>query len=264
MQTGRSVRECPSTGKHVDGLNNPVSLVSCSLTPPAPDLDVRLGELDVDAHCVEQFAQLLSRDERERATRFHFARDRRCYTVARAMLRMLLAEKTGLSPAAVVFAQTQYGKPYMVDAPADLHFNVSHAAERAVFALASGSLPGIDIEHLQRNIDHDAIAAHYFAPREYADLQRISAAHRKHAFLAAWTCKEAIAKAIGQGLSLPLQQIEIAVCADAGQRLLNVPCGPLSDWSIYSANAGADYVATVAVYRGPESGIAPAPAVNIS
>ena len=241
-----------------------ISLVSCSLTPRAPDLDVRLGELDADARGIEQCSQLLSHNEREHAARFHFERDRSRYTIARAMLRTLLAEKTGLSPSAIVFAQTRYGKPYMVDAPADLHFNVSHAAERAIFVVASGCLPGIDIEHLGRNVDHDAIAAHYLAPRELADLQRIPSAQRKHAFLACWTCKEAIAKAIGRGLSLPLDGIEIAEAADAVPRLVSVPCGQVSDWSLHRANAGGNYIATVAAYRGPEGAITPASARNVS
>ena len=259
MQPCASVRECPPTGKHVEAPDGSTLHNLRSVTLPAPDLDVHLMRLDVDAQQVEQCAMLLSADERARAKRFHFARDRRRFTVARATLRTLLGEQTGQSPAAIVFAQTRHGKPYLKSPATTLHFNVSHSAECAIFALSKSCVVGVDIERLERNVDHAEIAQRFFAPREYADLQRLPAAGRKRAFLACWTCKEAIVKAIGEGLQLPLNKIEVTIATDAEPRILRVPSGQLADWSLYRVDAGRDYVATVAAYRGPRAAIIPAP-----
>ena len=118
--------------------------------------------LDADAQQLEQCSMLLSPDERARAEHFHFERDRRRYTVARAALRTLLGKRTGLSPAAIVFSQTEQGKPYIGDAPAAINFNVSHSADMAICAISRSCVPGEDIEFLHRDIDGDAIARRFF------------------------------------------------------------------------------------------------------
>ena len=219
------------------------------ITRPAPDIEVWLAALDADARQVERCSMLLSPDERTRAQRFQLERDRRRFTVARAMLRTLLGEQTGLSPAAIVFSQTQYGKPYIRTAPPAIHFNVAHSADLAIYAISRNCVPGVDIEFLHRAIDEDAMAARFFTPREYAELQRIPAAARKRAFLTCWTRKEAIVKALGAGLRLPLDKIEVTVAPDAEPQLLDITCGPIAGWTLYSVDAGRDYVATVAAHR---------------
>ena len=216
--------------------------------------------LDADAKQLNQCAVALSTDERARAERFHAGRERRRFTVARATLRTLIGEQTGLSPATVVFAQTQFGKPYLENPATSLYFNVSHSAERAIYAISRSCMPGVDIEHVDRTVDHDAIARRFFAHREYGELQRVAASDRKRAFLAYWTCKEAVAKAIGRGLQVPLNRIEVTFSADGAPRILRVPCGQASDWSLYRVDAGHDYIATVAAYRGPLDRISPASA----
>lgn len=205
--------------------------------------------LDAGACEVERCSMQLSPDERARAERFQFERDRRRFTVARGMLRTLLGEATGLSPAAIVFAQSQYGKPCIVTAPPAIHFNVAHSADMAIYAMSCSCVPGVDIEYVHRDIDEDAMAKRFFTSREYAELQRVPVATRKRAFLACWTRKEAIVKAIGQGLRMPLDKIEVTVAPNAEPQVLGVTCGQLADWTLYNVDAGRDYVATVAAHR---------------
>jgi 4'-phosphopantetheinyl transferase len=221
----------------------------CPVTLPAPDIEVWLAALDADARQLERCAMLLSPAERTRARQFHFERDRRRFTVARGMLRTLLGRQTGLSPAAIVFGQSPYGKPYIESAPAAIHFNVAHSADLAIYAISRSCVPGVDIEFLHRDIDEDAVARRFFTRREYAALQRIPAADRKRAFLTCWTRKEAIVKAAGKGLQLPLDSIEVTVAPDAEPQILSITCGRIADWTLYSVNAGRDHVATVAAHR---------------
>lgn len=246
---GASVRECLPTGKQIATPAGPLAGICRRVKLPAPDIEVWLAPLDADAKRLERCSMLLSRDERARAEHFHFERDRRRYTVARAMLRTLLGEQTGLSPAALVFVQTQYGKPYVSNAPTAIDFNVSHSADLAIYAISRSCVPGVDIESLHRDIDDDAMAKLFFSQREYAELQLIPAAARKRAFLICWTRKEAIVKAIGQGLRMPLDKIEVTVAPNAEPQVLGVTCGQLADWTLYNVDAGRDYVATVAAHR---------------
>ena len=209
--------------------------------------------MPLDAHTrrLEQCAALLSPDEQARAERFHFERDRRRYTVARGMLRVLLGTRLGVAPAAIEFHYAQHGKPLVSGAATPIHFNVSHSADIAVYVISRSCVPGIDIEHVNRDIEAEALAQRFFTRREYADLQRMPAADRKRAFLAAWTRKEAIAKSIGDGLQLALDQIEVTVAPDAPPELLGIMRGRVADWTLYSVDAGHAYVATVAAYRPP-------------
>ena len=205
--------------------------------------------LDAGAREVERCSMLLSSDERARAGRFQIERDLRRFTVARGMLRTLLGEATGLSPAAIVFAQSEYGKPCIVTAPPAIHFNVAHSADMAIYAISRSCVPGVDIEYVHRDIDENAMAKRFFTLRKCAELQCIPAAARKRAFLACWTRKEAIVKAIGQGLRVPLHEIEVTVAPDAEPQILGVTCGQVADWTLYNVDAGRDYVATVAAHR---------------
>ncbi len=250
MKTCTSVSEGPATGKPVDTTDDRLASLPRRIALPAPDIEVWLMRLDARAHLVKQSAALLSRDERARAERFHFERDRRRYTVARAMLRVLLGKQLSLAPAAIQFRYAKHGKPHVTGVATPIHFNVSHAADRAIYAISRSCVPGVDIEHLNRDIDTEAFAQRFFTRRECAELQRIPAADRKRAFLAVWTRKEAILKSTGEGLQMPLDQIEVTVAPDARPQLLNIIGRRAADWSLYPVNAGREYVATVAAYRG--------------
>ncbi|HYK15722.1 MAG TPA: 4'-phosphopantetheinyl transferase superfamily protein, partial [Burkholderiales bacterium] len=70
------------------------------------------------------------------------------------------------------------------------------------------------------------------------------------AFLTCWTCKEAVAKAIGRGLSLPLDQIEVTVGANS-PRVLHIAHADAREWTLHPVDAGRAYVATLAVHDAP-------------
>jgi 4'-phosphopantetheinyl transferase len=194
---------------------------------------------------------VLSRDEQMRATRFHFSRDRSRYVAARGMLRVLLGNYLGAEPATISLESTSHGKPVLADSSIPLNFNLAHADDLAIYALARDCVPGIDVEHLDRAVEHDALARRFFSAREYAELQQVPDAERNRAFLACWTCKEAVAKALGQGLSLPLDRIGVTVGPHESPRVLDVPLGDVREWTLHRIDVGNAYVATLATYRPP-------------
>jgi 4'-phosphopantetheinyl transferase len=180
-------------------------------------LELVVAALDIEA---EPLAGLLSADERQRAERFVFQRDRRRYTVARARLRQLLGERLGAAPESLQFAYNRHGKPALARRPGerDLRFNVSHCGEVAAYAFTEGREVGVDVEEVRALPDADEVAMRFFAQRERAAYLSLPASERPQGFFNCWTRKEAFVKAIGEGLSHPLDTLDVSL-APAGWML---------------------------------------------
>src|SRR6266700_198957 len=82
-----------------------------TLTLPPGTVHIWQASLDPPAASVTQLEQLLADDERARAARFRFERDRRRFIVARGILRSLLARYTNCPGAHIVFSYSTKGKP---------------------------------------------------------------------------------------------------------------------------------------------------------
>jgi len=245
-----SVRECPSSGKSDDDVVRALAGIAQRVSVSDPAVEVWRVPLVGSAAGLERLAVLLSRDEHARAARFQFTGDRNRFIAGRGMLRVLLGNYVDAAPSAIAFASNPHGKPALADAALGVHFNLAHAGDIAIFAFARNRIPGIDIESLDHAVDHDALAQRFFSARECAELQSLPHAARNRAFLTCWTCKEAVAKAIGRGLSLPLDQIEVTVGANP-PRVLHMAHGDAREWTLHPVDAGSAYVATLAVHDAP-------------
>ena len=96
----------------------------------------------------------LTPDEIDRAGRFRFRHLTNHFIVCRGILRTILAQYLGLHPRSLRFIYTQYGKPLLAinSDSSSLHFNLSHADNLALFAIARERPVGIDIEVLRPDI----------------------------------------------------------------------------------------------------------------
>lgn len=251
METCARVSELAAAGKPIGAAGGALPTALERIVLPDPAIEVWLARLDLNAGQVGRCASVLSRDEQLRAERYHFERDRRRFIVTRGVLRHLLGSHLDLTPAAIAFGYAKNGKPFVAGGATRIHFNVSHAHERALYAICRTCALGVDIEYLNREVDYCALAARFFTRRECAGLQRVLEAGRKRAFFACWTRKEAVIKATGDGLALPLDQFEVTVAPDAAPQILDFTAATqrLSDWALHAADVGGDYVATVAARR---------------
>ncbi len=149
----------------------------------------------------------LSDDERARAARFVKDADGWRFIEAHALLRFLLGHHLGMQPARVEFVLSPHGKPRQ-SCPASarvLAFNLSHTVGLLAVALAgAGQRVGVDVEKCGSRVDALEIARTHFSPRESAYLNELPGAAQADAFRQLWTRKEALHKADGRGLSLPL------------------------------------------------------------
>lgn len=204
--------------------------------------------VDVDSYCSRLDA--LSPAELQRYHRFVLAGDRRRYAAAHAAVRHLLAAICGRRASSLEFAIGPKGKPALPPSAHDERFNLSHSGDLALVALARCREVGIDVEQHRRIDDHDSLAAVSFSPLERAALRRF--AHepaRLEAFYRGWTRKESFVKAIGQGLSCPLDAFDVSLDEAPAQGLLScrLPSISCSDWSIANIASAPGYSAALTV-----------------
>jgi 4'-phosphopantetheinyl transferase len=202
----------------------------------------------------EQLEHFLAPDERARADRFHFPRDRRRYAAARGVLRSILGRYTDVPPAQVQIREGPKGKPFLMkgDGPATLQFNLAHSGNLALIAVIDRHPVGVDLEQLRDMPDADDIAGRFFSAHECAELSVIPQAQGLEAFFATWTRKEAYIKGRGEGLSLALDSFEVSVLP-AAPRLLRTRCDPNEalHWTMYDVRPCPDYIGAVAVRGSP-------------
>jgi 4'-phosphopantetheinyl transferase len=172
---------------------------------------------------------VLSAEERQRASSFIFAEDRRRFIVGRARLRQVLGRYTAMPPKALRFCYGAHGKPALAPSRSAPCFNLSHSAGMAALAIADCAV-GIDIEKV-RPINR-AVAERFFSARENAALRGLRGADWRDAFYRCWTRKEAVVKAIGKGLSLRLASFDVSVATAPLLLRLEGSFDTASQWSL--------------------------------
>jgi 4'-phosphopantetheinyl transferase len=174
---------------------------------------------------VVALAHTLGDDERARAARFYFERDRTAFTVARGALRTLLGRYLGEPAGQLVFGYRDKGKPYLVAPAGALRFNVSHSGQVGLLAFVRGREVGVDVEQRRDISDLRALARTSFSPAEYAAFCALPPADHTTAFFACWSRKEAFIKATGEGIS-QLAGFDVSLAPGEPAALLRVAGEP--------------------------------------
>jgi 4'-phosphopantetheinyl transferase len=185
--------------------------------------------LDVSAGTVAGLHATLSPDERQRSARRRFARDQRRFIVARGVLRALLGHYLGTDPGRVRFGYNAFGKPAL--SPADdawLKFNLSHAGDLALIAVAADADLGVDVEQVRDLHDLAEVARQVLSPAEADYLDRLPGHRRARAFFSCWTKQEACVKARGNGLDSAAAELPVG-------------------WSLYTLRPAPGYVGALVV-----------------
>ncbi len=225
--------------------------------PPAlADNDVHAwcAPLEQETSRVDDFLRTLSVDEKERAGRFAFARDRKRFIVGRGVLRELLGRYLKLEPQQLVFSYGSKGKPSLAQERCrtsahglDLRFNLSHSGGLALYAFTRGREIGVDIEQLRALEDAEQIARQNFSPGEVQVLRSLPSHQKLEGFFNCWSRKEAYIKATGDGLSMPLDCFEVSLIPGERARFLRVQGDDAgaARWSLRALHAAPGYIAAV-------------------
>lgn len=192
----------------------------------------------------------LSPEERYRHDRFHFERDRRDFAVAHALLRRCLSECGDRPPNGWTFTTGKNGKPLLAHEDAlrtHLTFNLSHTTGLVACAVGHNVELGVDVERVAGRSDMMALSERFFASIEASALRGLDEFERPARFIETWTLKEAFTKAIGEGLSCPLDTFSF-ILGDEGS--LCFECARLTRarlWSFHLFAPSSDHRLAVAI-----------------
>ena len=200
-----------------------------------------------------ELADLLAPDERERASRFRFVRDRERFVAARGQLRILLAAYANRPPAALAFSYGEHGKPALFKSPrsSDLRFNLSHSGDVVLYAIALGREVGVDLELIRPISEMAEIVDRWFPEQESERFHALPEKEKVRAFFALWTRREALLKGGGEGMSAIADAG--AVISDRAWHGAAVPSRAFTapkGWTLRSPNPAPNYVAALAVEGG--------------
>lgn len=199
---------------------------------------------------VHTLQEYLSMDEARRADRYRRERDRTRYVVAHGSLRELLADYTSQTPRNISFGHTATGKPFLIDDQGErrLRFNLSHAGEWAIVALAASMEVGIDIEQIDSDVSVEAVAERFFSLSEFEALREVPSEQRTGAFFTAWTRKEAYVKARGEGIADRLRHFSVSIAPEQIPILLtdSIDAHAALHWKIYDLDIAPGYAAAIA------------------
>ena len=220
-----------------------------ALTGPTPLLFLAFPRKISEPSTLQRYAELLTAEEAARWQRFHFPDDRHVFLIARALLKTVLAHYAGVSAAELRFVTGAFGKPALQGRP-DLAFNLSHCKGSVALAIGRAEEVGVDIEGLTpTRPDFVAIAERYFNPAEVRQLKALPDTAQFTRFMELWTLKESYVKALGLGLSKPLEDGVFQFYADRLQFRDRQAPEAGARWSFALVELAASFRAAVAAPR---------------
>lgn len=198
------------------------------------EVHVWRARLDVPPATLAELAAACRSEELVRAARFRFRRDHDRYLAARGLLRMILGSYLRRDPARLRLASGPHGKPYLLTptGTAGLRFNVAHADDLALVAVAWRREVGVDVEREDPHRMDLEVARRMFPAEDAQALETLPPPLRPRAFFALWTLREAYVKGTGLGLA----ETEAAA--------------PPTSWTVRPLPIDAGYAAALAVERG--------------
>jgi 4'-phosphopantetheinyl transferase len=209
------------------------------------EVDVWRASLQCEPDFLKRLEATLSDNEKNRAARFHFARDRQFFVAARGILRHLAGAYLKRAPSQLLFHYGPAGKPSISqeNLGCPIRFNLSHARRTALYAFARDREVGIDLEGIRSDFAAEAIAERFFSSNEVAELRALPAELQAEGFCNCWTRKEAYVKARGEGLQIPLHSFDVALSPGSPAQFFRgvEPC-----WNLVAFTPEPNYVAALA------------------
>jgi 4'-phosphopantetheinyl transferase len=208
----------------------------------------------VESIDVTPYLPMLSAEERERAARFRFHRDRCFYVIAHAGLRQILAGYLNTPAPEITFVRQERGKPQLAGGfqETGIQFNLSHTQNLALVAVAKDTQVGIDVEKLRpvNNLKH--LSERFFTATEAQAIANLPSEQQQQAFFEIWTRKEAYLKGIGCGLAGALNRVEVSVAPHEATKIerLDGVVAADSPWQIQAVCLPVGYVGAVAIRYG--------------
>ncbi len=158
-----------------------------------------------------RYLDLLDPLEQDRYHAYRQEIDRRRFLTGRVLAKTVVGEFLGRPPEAMKFDATceDCGKPHGRPRIAGARFSISHSGDRIGLAVTTDTPVGLDVETTGRGAD-DSLISYSLNETEQADLAGLAGEERVQAFFRYWTRKEALMKATGRGLKIPLTSMTLS------------------------------------------------------
>jgi len=204
---------------------------------------------------LSRYKSLLTRDELQDLSRFHFPQHKKQYLLTRALVRTCLSIYHDTDPDQWRFAKDSHGKPKLAK-PFDglpVGFNLSHTDGLIICAIVSGSDIGVDVENRHRPMVLEANDFHRFlSPVEIRTLEELPPEEKKHGFFDYWTLKESYLKAAGMDRLQSLHEISFIL---KNNKLVDVLIQhensvPGEHWKFWRVRIDDQYLIAVAMNSG--------------
>jgi 4'-phosphopantetheinyl transferase len=205
---------------------------------------------NVSEFSIEALIDLLSPLEYQKAESFRKEEDRCLFIVSRAILKLILAKKLEQSVDTIELKYEINGKPYLDNkSEFDIQFNLSHAGNTFLIGITNGADIGVDMEAVDRVVDHSKVASILFSERELKAFNDLKEHEKQLAFLKYWTCKEAFLKAKGVGLTFPVHELELGFLEKDEVKIVGTHWDDLEkeQWHLKSFQIANKYQCAVAV-----------------
>jgi 4'-phosphopantetheinyl transferase len=149
----------------------------------------------------------VSEDKKAQIHRFYHFEDSQRALIGNVLSRYAICRNLNIKNLVITFDKNEYGKPFLLGQN-NIHFNISHSGKWVVCAVSDYPV-GIDVEIIKSTeID---IAKRFFSKYEYDELQKQPDEQKQAYFYKLWTLKESYIKAVGKGLSIPLESFTVSV-----------------------------------------------------
>lgn len=171
--------------------------------------DLHIWAVGLNTYAAVEGLEGLPSTDYQEARRMSTTRSGRRLLARRHALRRLVSEAAGHGVDSLEITRDEAGRPRIVGSRLD--FNVSASGAWALIGIREGGRIGVDLERVRPVPEAAALAGDHFTPGEEQAWQATEPTERDRAFLACWTRKEAVAKALGIGVAMDFAAAEVGL-----------------------------------------------------
>ena len=221
-----------------------------ALSPALEENTVHIWKINLDppsASSTSVWESNISKEERALAMKFVFERDRIRYVASHSALRDILGGYLGAPPNCIQFQIGDKGKPAL-NPSSGLYFNLAHSGQIALVAVTRSGEIGVDVEMIRPIASMRRLAQMCFAPCEFRCWDELCPPDCVPAFFNCWTRKESFIKAVGEGLSYPLDRFEVSLSPSETAKLISISGDEVeaNRWTLQAIDLGPGYAAAFA------------------
>ena len=158
---------------------------------------------DFDECSVKDLVKLLPLKDLNKFNKYYKNDDKIRFLIGKIMINKVLCEEKLIGNILESIMTDSFNRPYINE---DIDFNISHSGDYVIVASSKNTKVGVDIEKIEEINMFDVL--NILTVEEEEKLK--DSKDPVNEFYDIWTLKEAVLKANGKGLNVPLKQVIIS------------------------------------------------------